>query len=204
MNEALIVMLALLWAVALLPGAVRSRRVNTHATVGGFERAMDVLRRQPDGRYMMVPNDAGRIVGDAAASARGDAVGAATAGSRGLRREDPVVARRRTVFVRALAATATLFVVALLAGGFAWTLFTLSLLATGGYAALLRHLKLRRDEVREVVRDIRADQVVDLRDERLPVAVGAAPMFGDGVPVASRHDEPWQPQTAVRIRRWED
>lgn len=195
MNEALVVMLALIWAVALLPGAVRSRRVNTHATVGGFERAMDVLRRQPDGRYMMVPSDAGRIVG-------GD-TGAPGAAPR-MRREDPLVARRRTTFVRALATTFVLLVVALFAGGFAWTLFTISLLATGGYVGLLRHLKLQRDQVREVVRDIRADQVVDLRDERLPVAVGAAPMFGEGLQVASHPDEPWQPQTAVRIRRWDD
>lgn len=198
MNEALVVMLALIWAVALLPGAVRSRRINTHATVGGFERAMDVLRRQPDGRYMMVPNDAGRIVGDGE-DRPGDG------GPRPMvRREDPVVARRRTTFVRSVAATGTLLVVALFAGGFAWTLFILAFAATGGYAALLRHLKLQRDQVREVVRDIRGDQVVDRRDERLPVAVGAAPMFGDGVPVASHPDDPWQPQTAVRIRRWED
>ncbi|MBW3618680.1 MAG: hypothetical protein KY461_00410 [Actinobacteria bacterium] len=200
MNEALVVMLALIWAVALLPGAVRSRRVNTHATVGGFERAMDVLRRQPDGRYMMVPNDAGRIVG-----LDGDVAAPTAPGARShARREDPVVARRRTTFVRSLAVTGTLLLVALFAGGFAWTLFILSAVATGGYAALLRHLKLQRDQVREVVRDIRGDQVVDLRDERLPVAVGAPPMFGEGVPVASHPDDPWQPQTAVRIRRWED
>jgi hypothetical protein len=200
MNEALVVLLALLWAVALLPGAVRSRRVNTHATVGGFERAMDVLRRQPDGRYMMVPHDADRIVG----RTDGDATGEATRGAVArAHREDPTVARRRTTFLRAVAATGALFLVALVVGGFAWTLFTLSLVVTGGYAALLRHLKLQRDQVRAKVRHLRAE-VRDVHEERIPVAVGAAPMFEQRVPVASRPDDPWQPQTAVRIRRWDD
>jgi hypothetical protein len=191
-NEALVVMLALLWAIVLLPGALRSRRANTMATVGGFERAMDVLRRQPDGRYLMVPADAGRIVGgeDQAPHVPTRA-----------RREDPLVERRRLLFGRMLVADGALLVAAVFVGGFAWTLWTLAVLTTLGYAALLRHLKLRRDQVRDVVRELRGDAVIDLRDEeRVPVAVGAEP----GVQVVSRPDEPWQPMAGVRIRRWED
>lgn len=208
MNEALVVMLALLWAVVLLPGALRSRRVNTQATVGGFERAMDVLRRQPDGRSLMVPEDAGRIVGQGRLSER---VGAATAPTR-VRREDPAIGRRRTTFVRLLAATGALFVAAVVLGGFAWTLFTLTLGVTAGYAALLRRYKLRRDEVREVVRELRGDEAAEPRHERLPVAVGAGGGYGAGdrygepagVQVARQPDEPWQPMSGVRIRRWDD
>lgn len=65
MNEAL-VLLVLIWAVLLVPGAIRSRKASPHATVGGFERAMDVLRTDPahrgGSRQVLVPGDAGRIV----------------------------------------------------------------------------------------------------------------------------------------------
>ncbi len=198
MNEALVVMLALLWAVVLLPSALRSRRGNTHATVGGFERAMDVLRHQPDGRHLMVPADAGRIVGH-------DGGDRATIGpAPRLHREDPVIARRRATFTRLLVASAALLLLALLVGGFAWTLTVLAVAVTGGYTALLRHHKLRRDEVREVVREIRGDETFGPREERIPVAVGQTHELRFGVPVASHPDEPWQPMTGVRIRRWDD
>jgi hypothetical protein len=199
-NEALVVMLALIWAIVLLPGAVRSRRANTMATVGGFERAMDVLRRQPDGRYLMVPEDAGRIVGP---EGRGGTSHVPTR----ARREDPIIERRRLLFGRMLVATGVLLLAAVAFRGFAWTLFTLALATTVGYAALLRHLKLRREQVRAVVRELRGDTVIDIRDEqrirdqqRMPVAVGSSP----GVQVASRPDDPWEPMAGVRIRRWED
>jgi hypothetical protein len=189
-NEALVVMLALIWAVVLLPGAIRSRRVNSQVTVGGFERAMDVLRRQPDGRYMMVPADASRIVSgdDAAADVRPRA-----------RREDPLIARRRIVFTRMIAGSGALFLAAVWLGGFAWTLFILSLVVTGGYVAVLRRHKVRRDEVRAVVRELRGDEPADRHQEPVPIAVGESP----GIQVASRPDEPWQPNSGVRIRRWD-
>lgn len=197
MNEALLVMLALLWGILLLPGALRSRRANTMATVGGFERAMDVLRRQPDGRYVMVPGDAGRIV-----ERHGDRTGR----TEPTGREDPLVVRRRTRFSQMVLATVALLVVALVAGGFAWTLFAVSVLTTGGYALLLRHLKLRRDQVRDVVRELRGEPAPTPDPpvrESLPMAVGAGPGASHGQ-VASRPDEPWQPMAGVRIRRWDD
>jgi hypothetical protein len=51
-SEAL-VLLVILWAAALVPSAVRARNASPHVTVGGFERAMEVLRSEqrstPDG-----------------------------------------------------------------------------------------------------------------------------------------------------------
>jgi len=61
-DGAVVVVLVLVWTIVLLPGAVRSRRSSTQVTVGGFERAMDVLRTRPAGRELLVPGDAGRIV----------------------------------------------------------------------------------------------------------------------------------------------
>lgn len=198
MNEALVLMLALLWAVVLLPGALRSRRSSAHATVGGFHEAMAVLKKTPDGRSLMVPDDAGRIVHRSAPGESADPRSSATTSHRADRR----IVRRRVVFTRLLATVAATFLLAVVLGGFAWTLFTLSLLTCGGYAALLRHLKIRQDQVREVVREIRGeDRTSSLPGaERLPMAVGASA----GSPVATRPDDPWQPMSGVRIRRWDD
>lgn len=191
MNETLVLMLALLWAVVLLPGALRSRRSNTHVTVGGFHNAMAVLKKTPDGRSLMVPDDAGRIVSRTSPGV--------TPTRTTVRREDPRVARRRAIFTRLVITVGVTFLAALFIGGFTWTLFTLALLTTGGYAALLRHFKLRQDQVREVVRELRGDErATARRDEQLPVAVGAA-----GPQVSTRPDDPWQPQSGVRIRRWD-
>jgi hypothetical protein len=72
-NTALILLLALMWAVFLLPGALRARRSSPASSVGTFTRAMDVLarrdvliRRGREGRYVYVPSDAAAIVGDRA------------------------------------------------------------------------------------------------------------------------------------------
>ena len=176
MNEA-IVLLVLLWAVVLVPGAIRSRnRTSPHSTVGGFERAMDVLRSKPSvGRELLVPRDAGRIV-------TRDVNRAEPQGP--YRREDPVTARRRSWFVRLLAGTGATLLLALLLGGWLWLPFLTAALVSGGYTALLRHLKLQRDEARRVVREI------DLRD-RDEVISPEVPQ-----PVASGGG-------AVRLRRWD-
>lgn len=147
MNEA-IVLLLLLWAVLLLPGALRSRRSSPHSTVGGFERAMDVLRSKPGhGRELMVPGDAGRIV------TRNSAREAVAAGSPPAE-EDPVVARRRSWFLRLLAGTGMTLLLAIGLGGWLWLPFVALTLLTSGYTALLRHLKLQRDHARRVVHDL--------------------------------------------------
>jgi hypothetical protein len=176
-NEA-IVLLVLLWAVVLVPGAIRSRnRTSPHATVGGFERAMDVLRSKPGvGREMLVPGDAGRIVGRDVN--RDEPRGP-------YRRENPVTARRRAWFVRLLAGTGATFLLAVLLGGWLWLPFLFSTMLAGGYTALLRHLKIQRDEARRVVRKI------DLRDRERAAA-------------SERREQPVAAgDSAVRLRRWD-
>lgn len=189
MNEA-IVLLLLLWAVLLLPGALRSRNSSPHATVGGFSRAMDVLRTKPgQGRELMVPGDAGRIVaqgrpGDTAEPPdRGNAT--ATYAPRG---EDPVVARRRTWFLRLLAGSAGSVLLVIAFGGWLWLPFTMLVLVTGGYVALLRRLKLQQDQARQVVRDLALR-----RPEEPRVEEQSAPADGtSGLAVGT-----------VRLRRWD-
>jgi hypothetical protein len=176
-NEA-IVLLVLLWAVVLVPGAIRSRNnTSPHATVGGFERAMDVLRTKPGaGRELLVPRDAGRIV-------TRDVNRAEPTGP--YRQEDPVTARRRSWFVRLLGGMAATFLLAVVFGGWLWLPFLAAGFVAAGYTALLRHLKLQRDEARRVVREI------DLRERP------QAPPAEDGDQVAVGG-------SAVRLRRWDE
>jgi hypothetical protein len=180
--EAPLVLLVLVWAALLIPGAIRSRNTSPHTTVGGFERAMDVLRKDDrgpgGGRSVMVPKDAGRIVERPV-----------EATERLLprpRSEDPLVARRRAWFVRALAGTAGTFLLTVLIGGWMWLALTLVLLLTGAYASLLRRLKLQRDEARRVVRDLELHRVPERQAADLAVGAG------------------WSGSGTVRLRRWED
>ena len=199
LDEVLLAALVIGWAVVLLPGALRSRRsTDPMTTVGGFTRAMSVLRDRPQGREIMVPHRADRIVGhgqrpDPRAAARPLAPS----------RRGDLLARRRTVFVRLLAATGVAFLLAVAFGGLLWPAFVVTGLGLGGYVALLRHYKVERDAARHVVVRAfdgpRADEVVS-EPERQPVAVGAEP---SGWQVATRFDEPWQGESTVRIRRWD-
>lgn len=174
MSDALVV-LVLLWAALLIPSALRSRTGSPHVTVGGFERAMDVLKtpaQRSTGRELLVPGDAGRIV---------DHVGIDPAEEpRPFRREDPRVEARRTWFLRLLAGTGVSVVLAVVFGGALWAVAILSLLATGAYVALLRRWKLQADQVRSVVRKLESD----------------AP--GRQVPVGAAVGE-----SSVRLRRWD-
>ena len=200
MDEALLAALLIGWAAVLLPSALRSRReTDPLVTVGGFTQAMAVLRGRPDGREIMVPGQAERIVGHGQPARRPAPRPATT--PRGDRRSE-LLARRRTLFVRLLGATAGTFVLAVLVGGLLWPVFVTTALTLGVYVAMLRHFKLEADQARDVVRTI---DVTDegsgtwtLEDERQPVAVGA-----ESIQVATRPDDPWAPQSSVRIRRWD-
>jgi hypothetical protein len=203
LNEALIVLLIMGWAAVLLPSALRSRSRSVHVSVGGFEHAMAVLRRGPDGREIMVPHDSRRIVGERE-SAGGQPVRLGGA-------QDPLIARRRSLFLRLAATTGTTFVLAVVFGGMLWPLFFVTAMVLGGYVALLRHFKIERDRVRAVVREIDLTAFEDRASERDLVAVGAEG-FGagehgadrySGLQVATRPDQPWEPQAGVRIRRWD-
>lgn len=150
MSEAL-VLLVILWAAALVPSAVRARNASPHVTVGGFERAMDVLRseqRTPPGRRVMVPGDPERIVQRAvrAPSPSPDDGGR-------FRREDPRVARRRAWFERLLVASVASMALGLFPGGWFWLVPAVVVGVTIGFTVRLRRLKVQADEARRVVRE---------------------------------------------------
>jgi hypothetical protein len=147
-SEAL-VLLVILWAAAMVPSAVRARNASPHVTVGGFERAMEVLRseqRSTPGRRVMVPGDPERIVQRAARAPSPES-------RRRFRREDPRVARRRAWFERLLVASVAAVAVGLFLGGWSWLLTAAVVVVTLGYTVRLRRLKVQRDEARRVVRE---------------------------------------------------
>ncbi|HEX2027070.1 MAG TPA: hypothetical protein VHF25_03630 [Nitriliruptorales bacterium] len=163
---------------------------------------MDVLARKNaprsrPGRYVYVPGDARRIVGDV-----------------GRRRAALVAQRRRTFSRLVMAAVVTLPIAALL-GGRAWLVFLAALVALGGYVALLLRWKVQSEQAAAVVRRLpEVERSRELAGARR-VAVGGdwqEPLYDeprmhdrrdDGFPVATHPDEPWRPQSMVRIRRWE-
>lgn len=192
MNVALLMFLALVWAVFLVPGALRSRRSSPTTSVGTFERAMTVLARggetvrRSEGRLVYVPRDAARIVGD-----------------REHRRRE-VVARRRRLFLRLLAVAATSLVVAMILGGATWLLAVATAGVLAGYTSLLRLWKIQADQAAEVVREL-PDVVIDINEpQRQLMAVGAEERLPPGLQVATHPDDPWEPSSGVRIRRFQD
>lgn len=185
MNEALL-LLVLAWAgLLIVPSAIRSRNASPHATVGGFTRAMDVLRsetrsgtsRSGSGRRLLVPSDAGRIV-DREIDLRDDPPP--------YRREDPVIERRRVWFLRLVIATVGTLLLAVAIGGWLWLPFALTAGVSAGYVVLMRRLKLQRDEARRVVRELDLTRLE--REQPVRIAVGG---------------ESLAPGT-VRLRRWDD
>jgi hypothetical protein len=148
---------------------------------------MDVLRsdaRPRVGREVMVPGDASRIVGRS--------VDVTEAPPR-QRSEDPLVARRRFWFTRSLVGTAATLLLAVIGGGgWLWVPFVVSFVLTGGYVAVLRHLKLQRDEAKQVVADL------DLFRDEEPVVIDVAATEAGGAPGG------WLSSGTVRLRRWDD
>ena len=205
MNEAL-VLLVLVWAALLIPAAIRSRAASPHATVGGFERAMDVLRSQPQTVAGSGAGASGDPAGDRdLAPIASSAPSSAQSSAHMARGEHPVIVQRRTWFIRALAATGVALLLALVAGGWLWYLAGLATVLTAGYTFVLRRLKLQRDAAREVVRELDlTDRDPVLRErvgygddalevEREPVAVGGS-AGGAG----------WHGGSgSVRLRRWD-
>lgn len=177
MNQAL-ALLVFVWAGLLIPVAVRRSRTSPHATVGGFERAMDVLRSQPLG---IVPDGARHAAG--VASPRGLDAAPAGPGLSPARRDGAVIARRRAWFVRGLAATAVSLPTAVLLGGWLWLLCAGTVVTFAGYVVVLRRQKLQRDDARRVVHELEA--VGDTDAVFPPVAVGGGAA------------------STVRLRRWD-
>jgi hypothetical protein len=178
-----LMLLALVWVALLIPSALRSRSASPHITVGGFERAMDVLRtesRGRGGRELLVPSDAGRIVG------RSPTEPGNTRSAAMPTQEDPIITRRRSRFVRSLIATGVTLVVAVVFGGWLWAAFAVVDGGTGGYVAILRHLKLQNDAARRVVRELDLTKEEAAAEPR--VAVGGGQEFE---------------HSSVRLRRWD-
>lgn len=144
---------------------------------------MDVLRSEtrgtPTGREVLIPSDAGRIVQRPV-----DVV----VRPRRPGHEDPVVARRRSWFVRCVIATGVALVMWLAVGGWLWLPFLASAGLTGGYVAVLRHLKLQRDAARRVVRELDLHRTPAATPGKVAVAGGSA----------------WGGSGTVRLRRWDD
>lgn len=150
------------WLAIAFPLALRSRSGSVHGSVTGFTHAMSVLSPERREALVVTPQRPVRRV---------SAV------------EDRVEALRR-LFIASLVALGTLFVAALAWGGVFWTLFTVALVATGGYVAVLRRRKVEADRARAMIRSIRRDHAAaDARPRRhpLPRAVGQLVDHGDWV-----------------------
>ncbi len=152
-----LLLLVLVWVALLLPSAVRSRiRSSPRTTVGGFRRAMDGLRdgagvdgapQRPGPRS---PNLVAAV--PMSAAVRPTVPVRAPGQPRAPRREDPVVVRRRTRFVRLLGATGLALVAApLVGGGLAWSVAGLLTATTVTSVVVLRRLGLQRAAARRVV-----------------------------------------------------
>lgn len=127
-----LVLLVLAWAVLLLPGALRSRGRSPRSTVGGFERAMSVLRGDEGGVVVVPGSPAARAAAHVAERRR-------------------VLQRRRAWFLRLAGMTVATGVLAVLTGGWAWGVFVATAGATVVYTAVLRRLKVQHDEARRTV-----------------------------------------------------
>lgn len=177
MNQALVVLLAVIWALILLPSAVRGHHRSPRSTVGGFQRAMGVLaRRRSGGRDVLVLAEPERVV-----------VGV---------RDRELLARRRRVFTTLVVATGVTFLLAVVGGGRWWLLWLATATALASYVVLLLRWKAQRLEAAEVVRRL---PVRSASEDALARVVGGTP----DVQVVTDPDEPWRAGSGVRIRRWE-
>ena len=127
-----LVLLVLDWAVLLLPGALRSLGRSPRSTVGGFERAMSVLRGDEGGVVVGLATPATRTAAHVAERHR-------------------ILVRRRAWFLRLAGMTVATGVLAGVTGGWAWGVFVATLGATAVYTAVLRRLKVQRDQARRTV-----------------------------------------------------
>lgn len=180
-NVNALLLLVLAWAVLLLPGALRTRGRSPVSTVGGFERAMAVLRGDESG-------SAGPL------DPRGTAAVAARTVAHRPPLEPPargVLRRRRAWFVRLLVATGATGVLAVTASGWLWGVFVAAVLVTAGYVVTLRRLKLERDAARRVVADLVQRRSAGERGRVQPEDEGLVGVVG------------WSSGDNVRLRRWD-
>lgn len=168
-NEAVVLLLALVWAAILLPNAVKQRRRSPSQSVGGFARTMHLLNPgAPRGlgdhvgprggaRPIVVPGSAAeRIVEDLVQRDGYEQPPRLVRPTAALLRRRRMMQRRRNVLFSLAGSTGFFLLLALLVGGFATVLFLLSAAATGVYVWLLRQRKVAADQRRAVVRTLPA------------------------------------------------
>jgi hypothetical protein len=153
-DQALIVFLVVLWAVVLLPGALRARRRSTMSTVTGFGKAMDVLRPSArGGRQVLVIQDAERISGPIPLVEQ-----VTDSASRRLREAN---ARRRRTLLGLSGASAFSLLMAVLFGGSWWAMWLVLTAGIAAYVAWLRNIHIQRMQAEDVV-----SELADLREAR--------------------------------------
>lgn len=141
------------WGFVLVPPAVRllSGVIRPSDSIGNFRNKMAVLAGSTPSSYLQGPAPApigshpDHQVVDLTAHRRSQANRADSSRRRAAR------ARRRQIFTGLLAAIPVTAVLALLAGGAAWILFALSVVAFGGYTALLWQMQQNAAERRRKV-----------------------------------------------------
>jgi hypothetical protein len=140
MNVALLVLLLVLWALILGPGALRGVQGRSPtASVDAFERSMGILAsdrsafaRTP-GRHVMVVHDPRAVVAPRSSRRR-------------------TLERRRLILQWLAAAVVATAILGVAAGGVALAAFWVSAAALVGYVGLLLHLRSRAEHTRRTVR----------------------------------------------------
>lgn len=153
MDQALIIFLVTLWAVVLLPSALRARRRSTMNSVDGFGKAMDVLKPRSHRQVLSVKQAPG--LGAPAPVVAEPSVAAMPGRPAGVK------AQRRRNLLRLAGASSFCLLLGVVFGGGFWALWMLSAAGLGSYAAWLRNVHVQRLEADEIV-----SELADLREAR--------------------------------------
>lgn len=162
MNLLVVVLLTVLWASILVPGAVRGRHHRSPiSSVSSFERSMGILAAEhrsrfapgaPLGRQVMVVRDPRQVVAPSGRSR--------------------TLARRRMVLQGLGGTVAATGLLALALGGTAVVLFALAAVTLAAYVGLLLHVKASAAQTRRTVRRLPVARA-PRTPERQRVAAGA-------------------------------
>jgi hypothetical protein len=177
-----LLLLVLVWAVMVVPTALRSRERSPHATVGGFERAMNVLRGESGAQVVDADGRPLDLYAGPVVRSRLDA------------RTRRLMELRRVRFTRLVVVTFLAVVVASMLGGAAWSAPAVVAAVTLGYATVLRRAKLQRVEARRMVASLAGARVSE------PAVATGAGMDRDR---GAGADAVWGVGQTVRLRRWD-
>lgn len=181
-----LLVLVLVWAVMVVPTALRSRERSPRATVGGFERAMNVLR-----------GDGGAVVDADGMPILLDDPRRPVVRSRLDRSTQRLMARRRTRFTRLVVASLGSIALGAFLGGLAWTVTATVVATTATYTALLRRAKVQRVQARRSVAAL-----VSAFDDA-PSARRASPGQTAPASASASAGGGWEQGVTVRLRHWD-